>query len=511
MKAFKIALIIVAVLVLLIGGLAAWGYYAFLHTTPLEPEQIAELEVDWTTVTHGNWSPWVTADDGTQQWNPAKSYNDWLATVPDEDKAWPLIAELDYKYDAFRKNEDLGYGPVHPALWARAIQALDTDEAREMNQGILEAFQRPVMGAGLSHQSDPIEVAIAKRYGHEWAMDAAPVDPNEEVELIKVLLPGLASQKWQSEIALEYASRRLELGESDVFVRSVGVVMNAADLSVDMPTLIGDLVKIAIRNRAMESIDWALDKHAGAFSDAQLAELDSLLADPEQFDIGWQGESLMFEDTIRRLASENGSLKPIAMRTKANQIGSSSLGAATDLPVTQLHASAQRMIYIHQQVVKRDLGDEDHPDFGTGWSYYQSQRTQLGKFEQLTLDMLIPALGKAKSSSQLAERYASAVRIAIAARRHELRHGTLPDTLGAIDPDLIAAGSVIDPLTDEQLTYQRLDDGFQILPSHPEDEPDVILWPKQYEPIIEDDEPEYYDWELEGLSEEQKQEILEGP
>ena len=69
----KILLAVFAVIVLAIVGLGVLAYYTYLHTTPLSQAEIDQLEVDWSEITGGNWSPWVTAADGSQEWNPAKS------------------------------------------------------------------------------------------------------------------------------------------------------------------------------------------------------------------------------------------------------------------------------------------------------------------------------------------------------------------------------------------------------------------------------------------------------
>ncbi|MCA9303932.1 MAG: hypothetical protein KC996_07420 [Phycisphaerales bacterium] len=510
-KALKIILLVSVVIVLLLASLAVWGYYAFLHTAPLTSEEAAELEVDWTPITHGNWSPWVLAADGTREWNPAKSFNDWLARAPEEDKAWAELLDIRYAHSKYYDNADITNQPMYPTRWAKSVALLDTDEAAVVFDRMLAAFNRPLMGAGISNGENPILVETAQKYGEEWTKSAVMDGPGAEVEMIGVLLPALGMQRNMGDFVLAYSSRRLELREPGAFLDGCSAVMHHSATANEMPAMIGDLVKMAMRMQVTQTIDWAIDQHHDAFTDEQLARLDELLADPELFGVQWQGEALMFEDTVRRFADENGSLSPWSLRKKASQVGSSTLGPATDLPVSQMNASAQRLIYIHQQVLKRDLADVNDPDFASGWSFYQSQRSQLGKFEQLTLDLLLPALSKAKNTSMSDQQYANAVRFAIAARRHQLRHGALPGVGEPIDADLIAGLDLSDPFTGEPLTYQRTEDGFRILPSHPEDEPDVVLWPKQYEPIIEDDEPEYYDWELEGLTEEQKEEMLNSP
>lgn len=510
-KALKVILLITGVLVLLLGSLAVLGYYTFLHTAPLNTQELSELETDWTPVTEGKWSPWVIADDGSTQWNPAKSFNDWLATVPEEDKAWAELVDIRYGHPEFYANEDLTNQPMYPTRWAESVALLDTDEAAAVFERLLDVFNRPLMGAGLYNEENPIEVAAALKYGEDWARNAVLDDPEAEIEMIRGLLPALGVQRNMTRLMLAYSSRRLELGEPGVFLEGCSAVMRNAEVANEMPTLIGDLVKIAMRMEAVEAIDWAIDRHVYSLSGKQFAQLDALLADPDLFAVRWQGEAMMFEDTIRRIADTDGSMNPWVLRGKTQKVGSYTLGPATDLPVTKLSASAQRLIYIHREVLQRDLGDVNDPDFGSGMSFYQDQRSKLGRFEQITLDILLPALGKAKNVSMRDQRYANAVRIAIAVQRHKLRHGALPDLIKAIDADLLAGVDATDPYSEEMLSYQRTDDGFQILPSHPEDEPGVILWPKQYEPIVEDDEPEYYDWELEGLTEEQKEEMLKGP
>lgn len=95
----KPIVITTAVLVIFMTASSLWIYSS--SSKRLTPQEQTLLTPDWSKITHNNWSPWITLPDGTKQWNPATSYNNWLSTIPESDKSWPIIvdvwlANLDY-------------------------------------------------------------------------------------------------------------------------------------------------------------------------------------------------------------------------------------------------------------------------------------------------------------------------------------------------------------------------------------------------------------------------------
>ncbi len=511
MKKFLIPISVVIVLIVLVaGGLAAWAYYEFLYTEPLTPVELAELEIDWTPVTGGNWSPWVTAADGTQEWNPAKSFNTWLATVPEEDKAWPIMVDVKYAEPVFYDHADLGKMPVQQPQWDRLVEVLDSEESREMSERIGQAFRRPVLGCGMYNMVGPIEHASMVKYGADQLSDWDPSN-QEEVSMMLALLPSFIVHRECIQFLTAYAMHAVELGNLERFHNSLDSVNGSTSLFEEAPFIISMLMKISVNAMVVSAIDWAIDRHAGKFTDEQLHALDQLIKDENDYQIYWRGEMLMFEDAIRRLSSPDGSLTLLARRSRVQIAGTESFGPSADLPRARLHPSSQRVLHTYDQIIRRDFRELNDLQYPSGYSYLQSRLPSLGRYAGSLLETLPSVCEKSVGQIRKYHRYNNAVRLAIAVRRYELRHGELPGSIEELDPDLVAGLDLMDPFSEEMLTYQRTENGFEILPSHPEDEPGEILWPKQYEQIVERDEPEYLDGELEGLTEEQKQEMLDSP
>jgi hypothetical protein len=446
-------MILVMTLLIVLGMLSAglWVYFAFLYTKPLSKSELAELTPDWSAVTHGNWSPWFDPGDGTTEWNPAASFNAWLATVPEEDKAWGVLVDVQYGGSELYNCLEVGSFPEDVEDWGKIVALCELDESKEMIHRLKEALQLPMMGAGLydgtftttqgrnlknSQTRDPVEFAALERYGLEDIEFVPSEDPNPN--LLNTGLSSLGSQRGIVNIFRTSSIFELERGQVDEFLELVTLSMDSARFTEEFPTLISQLVAMAIESHGNKTIEWALEHHPEAFTDEHLRMLDQLVSRHQHRTFLWQGEAMGFHDSIRRTVDDSGSLKMAGARTL--QGGGGSFDTPTNLPDSQLHASAQRTLYAYNKMLAQAQVESSLPRMTNGSSameILESEKKNLNYLGSRLLDILSPAIDRASESFRMLQQESVDLRMTIAAHRHALRHGQLPESNEAIDEDLL--------------------------------------------------------------------------
>ena len=460
MKKALIILGFLAALVLLVAaGAGVWAYNEFLHTEPLTEAELAELTPDWDEVTGGNWSPWYTRADGTTEWNPAASYNAWLARVPEEDKAWPVLVEVYFEHyeSVFRSDTFVNFAgtlPHHPRRWERYRESLESEAVDDLTAGLEKAASRSVMGCDLLNSTDPYEHAALLAHGLEDAQWRP--NPPENLPMMDVQLPWLGRARSVTHILQGRAALALEEGDPASFVRLIEAIEATSDLNSDLPILIGQLVELAIDAVNQETIAWALAAHQDQFEEVHLARLADVLRRQSETEFRWPGERLAFHDAVRRMADEQGTIAAQKF-ADGNFLG----GEPVSIPVYQLHPSAQRMLLVQQNMLERGIVLGEIPwnqDIATAESVLQDQRTELNALADKVLDILIPVFDKAVDRVRMFRQQSIGLQIAVAAYRHRLRHGDFPASLDAFEADLLSTEPV-DAFTGEPLKYTLTDTG----------------------------------------------------
>jgi len=451
----KIILSVVLLIVLAMVSAGIWGYFAFLYTKPLNKAELAELTPDWSVVTHNNWSPWFDPGDGTKEWNPAASFNAWLATVPEEEKAWPILVELKYAYSDLIEDDASGAFPEEGEDWIRLINSINSAENVGVIEQIQKAYSKPVMGCGLYFTTDPYEHDAMMRHGVEdddW-------DPNFslDLDLLNVLIPALRLHMRTSKILSSYSPHLLLEGDTDGCIDLIESIMDSSELSLEFPVLIGQLVSAAIKSNGQSVIVWALENHSDQFTDEQLERLDQILERHQQIDASWQGEALWFHDILRRVSSADGKL----LFSKANRWGSAFAegDAFTDLPThvpdAQLHASLQRPMYLYGKALSLMEAQCALPwddSLISSYEYLESNFGSVNYATELIINLMMPATGKFAARVRQYEQVAIANRLLITVYRHRLEHGAFPESFEQIDERFLTF-EPIDAFNGQRLSY----------------------------------------------------------
>jgi len=437
-----------------------WAYYEFLYTHPLDEQELAELKIDWDNATGGNWSPWWDRGDGTIEWNPSASYNEWMLSIPDEEKAWPILVQVYYDHHKGLYQEEAyleytGTLPHHAERWALWRELIETDAFMEITDRIQDATTRKYLGAELRGGTERFELAQMEKHGYE---DWVTGNKNSNPSMIDAQLSWLGRLRSSSTNLCARAAYELEEGNPDEFVHFVESAHTLGEYAREFPILISELVCIAIESTIKSTLSWGLVAHPDAFDATHLQRLDAILEDQCSFDIEWGIEQMGFHDSIRRMCDADGSFSP-------GQIAAYGLvGPANSMPIEELHATPQRMLYVHHLAMSQGdlLGaipwDEQVESME---GVFERERDALSRVSNAMLDVLMPSLDSAAVRARNYKQESLALRLALAAYLHRDRHGTFPESIDSIDDELLSFDP-IDAFTGEPLKY-TIRDGLPLI------------------------------------------------
>ncbi|MBO6513089.1 MAG: hypothetical protein JJ974_03895 [Phycisphaerales bacterium] len=463
----KKLLIVFLVLILLVCAGVGVVYFKFFYTPPLNEAERALLTPDWDRATGGNWSPWYEFDDGTREWNPTKSFNAWLATYPEEDKAWPILidAKLEFSdvYDNERFIEFSEVLPSDPIRWEILVPILESEHAQDLSSVLQEALSKPILGCEMMNTDDPHTIAAMQRHGIEVDMN---IPVTENLAVVDSLLPAMGVLRGSARFLTGQAALALSTDDPDTFVKQLRSASQAGQLSDEYPTLIGELVRAAINSLVNRTIRWALEEHPDRLDEEHLEQLRRITAASAEPSNGFYGELLLFHDITRRIVSKTGKLTP----TSISMISEWSNGTGflfpdpVHIPDENLGSSARRTLLLYKDFLDQ-CRDESQPRPEYGWQldeynfhFVERIADELGFIPKTILHVLIPASGKASTRVLQHTQETIATNLALNLHIHKHRHGSFPTTLDDLDPDLQTLDP-IDVFTGQPLLYTLTDTG----------------------------------------------------
>tara|TARA_R110002072_G_scaffold42064_22_gene119306 strand:+ start:218891 stop:220573 length:1683 start_codon:yes stop_codon:yes gene_type:complete len=508
-KLLKALLCVVVVLMVLVIVVGIWGYSKYIYTKPLTEGELAELSPNWSRVTDNSWSPWYTMPDGSVIWSPTKSFNAWLATIPEEETARPAILDALFAHEELFEHPDLGRAPAEADDWDGLVELLTRDEHREVVPDLLRALSMPVMGCGLYSSTDPALHAKLVEYGRgdpEW-------DPNwdspsaGDPDLLSVLLPTLGEQRKVRRLLYSSAMIHIERGEINKALYIFEVAILSTHHALEYPSLIGHLVEISDRTLGFELLLGAMVDDPDAWTEAQLARVQALIGPGRTLPgagaertIVWESEMLMFHDLIRRFASPSGGVGYMNARQSLSNMGATTNNAlppAVSLPDDELKPVLQRPLYLYGQGFALMDGQSSIPwdDQGGGaFAYLMGESDSIHIIFKLLLEIMVPATDKAAARVREYNQQLQAWRLLVAAHRYRLGHGGFPETIGAIDNDLLPVAPV-DAFSDEPLRYRLTDSGPMIYSVGTDRDDDGGRAMREYDlSLIENDRPVMSTW-----------------
>jgi hypothetical protein len=278
-----------------------------------------------------------------------------------------------------------------------------------------------------------------------------------------ILLPHLAALKRCSQVLQLRAIAELQNGQSEKALDDVKLSLHLADSIRTEPFLISHLVRIAILQITLQPVYEGLAEHK--WSDAQLAELETDLAKLDfvvDYGLAMRGEMGLHGGNIDYLNHNRRELSNMGFESD----GSPTLWFISSLIPTgwfyQTRLNCARMMVefiipladVNQQTISPAA--VQHADKAL------QAETQKATPYNILEKLLLPALGNAVKHFAYAQASVDLARVAIALERYRLAHGGYPESLDALEPQLIEMVPH-DVITGQPLHYRHTEDGQFVL------------------------------------------------
>lgn len=412
------------------------------------------------------------------RWDPIGDHNTAAAALPPEKRAYPLIAEATARLRAM-PDETWGKKPgtMVPDFidadpgdpeWTKLVAWAGAEPVRVAMDLVREAASRPAMGAPLSVRDDPEWVSILAAHGIETLADPTP-SPAEPL-LLGTLLPHIGSVRGLAVICDAQARLAVERGDAEALTDAIENILGLASIVSEPSILISQIVRVSLLIMASERIGNTLVHHPDLIDDAAAARFDDLLA--ETLAGGWTVpdpavELIVFEDVMRRMADNRGVFDPrfvLLVMPAIDEPSDRSAGPASTAPLAALtpdllasYREAQRYAEAAEQAVATPF--EPYRISQKEMDAWSEVRDSVpGRIGRLLVGLLTPKWSKAAATLRTAHQDVVAVRVALAAHRHLLRHGEPPASLEGIDSDLLTFDP-IDGFTGGRLVYRWTGEG----------------------------------------------------
>jgi hypothetical protein len=374
-----------------------------------------------------------------------------VASIPDDARAWP-----DYRAALVEIGEipDFGREWPHPgnAAWPQAAEFL------EARQGALDRVRRAAARPDFGYVPG---YAVAPEDRVLWP-EMEPVAPRElaDESLFAILLPYLAeTRKLAKILALDTHAAAAD-GRRERVLENLEAMLGVARHVREFPTLIGDLVSMAIVALTVQTAGDILAERPKAFEDAGLQRLAHVLSacDPI-FEVRYDAERLTGHDLAQRLYTDDGSgdgritLEGVRMLHslvgtwdwRAKRSGDSPVLEAALLPsLVWTMASRREFLREYDRLMDRWVADGTRPlweieRYVAEEEVERMMASPLMRVRYLPIVYLMPALGKIHQSAEFGRADRDGLLVAIALDLHRRRHGAWPADLDPLVPDLLPA------------------------------------------------------------------------
>jgi len=305
-----------------------------------------------------------------------------------------------------------------------------------------------------------------------------PVATSDNEPLMMVLLPHLGPLRRMAMYLHADTYLALEAKDGARAAANLDAMIGMADHAREFPTLIGDLVSMAIINLAASSLTSAIaDGAAASISDADLARLaHRFAAFPSDGDslIRIGSERTFWNDSMQRLYTDDGAGNGRITASGLRQL-TESLSFADDPlepsnpfsifgPVSSaVIADRRSMTDKYNDLMSRMEAMARTPLWQqTGGSPDAELDRQTKGFLQrqryLPIYLLMPALSRAATNAQEMRQRLNAALVITAAELYKRRTGAYPDTLNRLVPTFLPAVP-LDRFDGQPLRYARSSDG----------------------------------------------------
>ncbi|MFK7884506.1 MAG: hypothetical protein AB8F26_10035, partial [Phycisphaerales bacterium] len=433
---------LLVMLVLLLGLLAVIAVAIIVITprvTRFDPIKVAG---DALTGYGANSDRHKNAQQLPTPWDPVGDANRRVEAIPMEDRAYPLIAEAAAMMEAEEVRDKLKPKPGEEG-WEEAVVWVESDEAQAIIRVLERAVAKPEAGFPMSDAPEPIWEAARERHGLK--ADVGQASPYPMV--FDVLLPATGKVRLMVRLLSVDSEIAFEQSDADRFVRNLETTIGLVKHGYEQDWLIQQLVDYAALALVREQIERVLidlPSFLDEVNAARLALACSVVDTVGVYQLGTSNEIETFEDQIRRYVDDRGVYDVQGAGAVATAMGSGNglvppSSVATASINQDLLASLtefQRWAAVAERAATEPY--EAMTGFKPETEAWAKQADSVpGSIGRLLFSTFIPAWPKVAATNRIAQQQSFALRLALAAHRHRLRHGDPPLGLADIDDDLI--------------------------------------------------------------------------
>ncbi|KAA0212253.1 MAG: hypothetical protein DYG94_14950 [Leptolyngbya sp. PLA3] len=421
------------------------------------------------------WAGLRLFDKPTVSRNFTAEFNARFESIPDDQKAWPLLKQAIIERVAAQPADDLRLNwPTYPGgpMWAESAAHLD--QLQPTLEKVRQAAAKPYLGRELSDRIDPeIAKAEAKAYGRPYVPDP-PGDENPM--MIDVLLPDLSyMRRFAQDLSVD-TYMAAEVGQGERAMRNFEATLGLAHLTGESETLIGQLVQIAIEGLAERQLAQVLSNYPNLFNIDQLARLQHAFmsvgrpapAPPEgltRYDLNMTMERTFFYDMVQRSFSDDGhgnghmTLEGARLFNLINSNSDSHGDNFAGVAAALLSASRKETVQKYDDLMSRfeDAAAKRPWQRRPGELLLDSEIEELrtsrfGQARYPLITLLMPALERVALTKDLADARRDAAIASIALARYFADHQHYPATLADLLTDYLPA-LPLDPVDGQPLRY----------------------------------------------------------
>lgn len=353
------------------------------------------------------------------------------------------------------------------------------------------ASKRPILGFPVAVAASDADAALLGKEFQESTKLSAAKDHTALTEFpaFELLLPPLAVFRKATNILATDMLQALEQEDGERATRDAEAMIAISIHVQEGRILIGDLVGMAIRSKAVNNIIMALEWKPSAWSDAQLARLQTALRSvpPKLEHVDFTSEQLMFEDVVQRLYTDDGNgdgrfapqwkqlqflqfVESVSSGDNIrNRVNDRLTLAATFLsnPLAAFAVATRKDAINHYMasMMRLEIGlDGSLSDANTAMAKVD-QDFQDNMHEQGTRyfleNLLMPAMAKASFQFRLDKAIRDACVVSIAAELFHRAHGTWPVNAADLAP-LCGGASPKDPWSGNPIAMETDANGFRM-------------------------------------------------
>jgi hypothetical protein len=376
--------------------------------------------------------------------------------------------------------------PRDGEAWKRAIEKLE--EGKELLDAFRAARMKSHLGLPLcSNRNQYSEVDFAALFpnqtrGPNSANDASSPSEFEKLaseSMIGILLPHYQVMRYAAHLLVIDTRWAVEQNDFERVTQNVESIFGFSRQLGNEPLLIGDLIAYAIQSIGYDLIDEVLTKHLNRFSEAQLARIQSSVADSDPSGmIDLEGEKLLGLDVLQRCFTNDGNgdgrITADAYRLLNNwnsvmgneqPVANGDSGyskfakawEAVSAPLIAIQFPSRKQVEEEYLSLLDDGNQQLQKPYFAATSF-ESSNAKVAESSPFA-KALFPAIQQVATAMFRTKGQQEATAAAIAIYRYQKEHGKLPGSLDALE------GKYLDQLPGDQfdgdlVRYLKKSDGF---------------------------------------------------